>query len=139
MCGFLCLLQLRHIYETVNTRRSVKDIQGHSGDHYRVRTPGGAAEVMAAKGSVANIRKKLLSKLSTSDDRRINSAAKRRTTDTSKWTDAVGEFTTTTKKDWPLHHQTILVINVYMFFFKFFYKNEFLTFFNFFPNVFLFK
>jgi len=63
---------------------------------------------MAAKGSVANIRKKLLSRLSTSDDRR-NSPVKAlapRTTDAVKSTDAAGVSTTTTKKDWPLHHQT---------------------------------
>jgi len=62
---------------------------------------------MAAKGSVANIRKKLMSRLSGgADDKRSSPATKPRTTDTaSRSTDAVGRSTTTTKnKDWPLQH-----------------------------------
>jgi len=60
---------------------------------------------MAAVGSVANIRKKLMSRLSAGDDRR-NSPVKPRMTDASKSTDAAGGSTTKKKKDWPLHHQT---------------------------------
>jgi len=52
--------------------------------------------MMATKGSVANIRKKLMSRLSGGDDRR-NSPVKPLTTDAAS--------STTKKKDWPLHHQ----------------------------------
>ena len=59
--------------------------------------------VMAAKGSVANLRKKLLSRLSASDDRRSSP-----TSDAARWNDVTGQAdrsTTTKTKDWPLHRQ----------------------------------
>jgi len=69
-------------------------------------TVGYLPGAMAAKGSVANIRKKLMSRLS-GDDRRNSSAVKPRTTDAAtRSTDALAGSTMTTKKDWPLHHQT---------------------------------
>ena len=59
---------------------------------------------MAASGSVASIRKKLMSRLSISDERRTRSPVK------TSWTDGLAGrprgSATTTKKDWPLHHQT---------------------------------
>lgn len=71
---------------------------------------------MAAKGSVASLRKKLMSRLSSGDDRRTSpiKPLTPRTSDAQKSIDTSGHaggstITTTTtkkKKDWPLHHQS---------------------------------
>ena len=61
--------------------------------------------VMAAKGSVANIRKKLMSRFSSGDDRH-NSPGKTARSAADMRTDAADRSASTSKKDWSLHHPT---------------------------------
>ena len=60
---------------------------------------------MAAKGSVASIRKKLMSRLSAGDDRR-NSPVKTPTPPATDAAGLAGGSATNTKTDWPQHIQT---------------------------------